>query len=378
MPPKVSVLMTVYNGEHYLRESIESILGQTFGDFEFLIIDDASRDDSCAIIESYHDKRVCLIRNETNLGQTRSLNKGLALARGEYLARMDQDDSSLPERLERQVASLETRPWISLVGSMAQAIDERGSIIARQSSALPFPTEPSYVSWRLLWHNCITHSSVVIRRKVIESVGGYDEHFAYAMDYALWSHLSFETDLAQLPEILIRYREHPDSQSSLLNLQRQLAERQLIGQMGFARLLGKPVSEEMACVALGGWRGGSPRSLAELEALGHFIPNVYQAFVKARKQYDSSGMDKVQSDLVRAMCLLQFYERDLSARASRRWLLVALRLLPIHCLQSRQYVRRFFSGSVVESAYKLWLQVREQAGSTTAVQIVQDKMRDHR
>src|SRR5215467_8249434 len=105
--PKVTVLLTVYNGERYLHEAIDSILGQTFQDFEFLIINDGSTDGTRELILSYHDRRIRLIDNEYNIGQTRSLNRGLVLAMGQFLARQDADDISEPDRLASQVAFLE-------------------------------------------------------------------------------------------------------------------------------------------------------------------------------------------------------------------------------------------------------------------------------
>ncbi len=115
--PRVTVLMSVYNGEKYLREAIDSILNQTFKDFEFLIIDDGSTDSSADIIRSYTDFRIRLIQNEKNIGLTRSLNKGLKLAKGEYIARMDVDDISLPIRFEKQVSFLDKYEDVKLVGS---------------------------------------------------------------------------------------------------------------------------------------------------------------------------------------------------------------------------------------------------------------------
>src|SRR4051794_29608800 len=120
--PKVTVLLAVYNGERYLREAIDSILGQTFQDFEFLIINDGSTDSTREIILSYHDPRIRLVDNEDNIGQTRSLNRGLALAAGQFVARQDADDISEPERLASQVAFLEIHPEVVLLGTWYRKI----------------------------------------------------------------------------------------------------------------------------------------------------------------------------------------------------------------------------------------------------------------
>src|SRR2546423_6687976 len=126
MRPRVSVLMPVYDVAKYLREAIDSILGQTFTDFEFIIIDDASTDRSAEIINSYNDPRIRFIQNEKNVGLIATLNRGLDLAYGEYLARMDQDDVSLPERLAKQVAFMETASDVAASGTWARDIDDKG------------------------------------------------------------------------------------------------------------------------------------------------------------------------------------------------------------------------------------------------------------
>ncbi|MBU1854072.1 MAG: glycosyltransferase family 2 protein, partial [Candidatus Omnitrophica bacterium] len=126
MTPTITVLLTVYNGETYLKECMDSVLSQTYRDFEFLIIDDGSTDTTRAIIKSYKDNRIRLIENGRNLSQVTSLNIGLEHARGEYVARIDADDAMLPNRLERQLFFLNSRTDVALAGSWGDAIDERG------------------------------------------------------------------------------------------------------------------------------------------------------------------------------------------------------------------------------------------------------------
>ena len=130
--PKVSVIMSVYNGEKYLKEAINSILNQTFKDYEFIIVNDASTDKSIKILEEYakKDNRIGLIHNEKNIGLTRSLNKAIKSANGAYIARQDADDISLPPRLEEEVNFLDKHPTVGLVGSYAWMIDEKGKILS--------------------------------------------------------------------------------------------------------------------------------------------------------------------------------------------------------------------------------------------------------
>ncbi len=160
--------MSVYNGEKYLREAIDSILGQTFKDFEFLIIDDGSTDSSVEIIRSYADPRIRLIQNEENIGLSRSLNKGLKLARGEYIARMDADDISLPRRLAAQVGLLDKQPDIGLVGTSIQLIDCDGE----RMHVHRVPTTHAQILWALCFTTPLAHPSVVFRKVIIECVGG--------------------------------------------------------------------------------------------------------------------------------------------------------------------------------------------------------------
>jgi glycosyltransferase involved in cell wall biosynthesis len=144
--PRISVVMSVYNGEKYLRQAIESILQQTYTDFEFIIIDDGSTDSSREIIQSYDDKRIRLVINEQNIGLTKSLNKGIRLAKGEFIARMDADDISLPQRFEKQVAYLDSHPEVGVLGTYANIIDHRGKII----NNIIFPTEHETILWTML------------------------------------------------------------------------------------------------------------------------------------------------------------------------------------------------------------------------------------
>jgi hypothetical protein len=201
---KVSVVMSVYNGERYLREAIDSILGQTFRDFEFIIVDDGSTDGTWAILQSYDDPRIFLLRNEENIGLTRSLNKGLAVVQGDYIARMDADDISWPERLEKQVAYLDVHPEVGLIGTSVEIIGERGERLA----VLRRPMDPTFITWSLLFDNCLVHSTVMYRRSLVEKLGGYNPS-RYAQDYGLWSRMSFETQVAKLPEVLVSWRRHP-------------------------------------------------------------------------------------------------------------------------------------------------------------------------
>lgn len=199
---KITVLISVYNGEKYLREAIESILGQTFSDFEFLIINDASTDSSREIILSCKDSRIKLIDNEINLGLTKSLNKGLKLAQGEYVARMDADDVSLPSRLEKQVEFLENNPEIGVLGCRCHIIDGSDRIVGMTWN----PRGHRQIMSRILSENQMIHSSIIYRRRLLEELGGYDDNLKLAQDYELLLRLSEKTKLANYGERLHKWR----------------------------------------------------------------------------------------------------------------------------------------------------------------------------
>jgi glycosyltransferase involved in cell wall biosynthesis len=211
--PAVSVLMAVFNGEAYLREAIQSILSQTLTDFEFLIVDDGSTDSSRAIVESFDDPRIRLIRNAGNVGLSRSLNRGIAEARGRYLSRMDADDISEPQRLQRQVAFMEGHPDAVVTGCWNTVIDRDGREIARRRG----PIDDVSIRWTLQFCSPFAHSAATIRMSALRELHPvYDESLVYAMDYDLWVRLAALGPLANINAFLVRWRTSPGSMTSRL------------------------------------------------------------------------------------------------------------------------------------------------------------------
>lgn len=204
MPPKVSVVMSVYKGKPYLRECLESILNQTFTDFEFIIIDDGSTDSTWEILTEYdkRDHRVRIFKNVENIGLTKSLNKGLALAQGEYIARQDADDISLQERFKLQTRFLDHHLEVGAIGSVAEVIDEQGMSLGQSK----VPIEHESLQACLLVNNCLYHSSMMARRSLVQALGGYREELRYAQDYDLWLRLSQLARIENLQDILVRVR----------------------------------------------------------------------------------------------------------------------------------------------------------------------------
>lgn len=215
--PKISVVMSVYNGEKYLQEAIESILTQTYSDFEFIIIDDCSTDDSVKIIESYDDRRIRLIRNKHNLRLPASLNKGIKMATGKYIARMDADDISMPDRFDKQVAYMETHSEVVAAGGSFQAIDENGNNLYIHHSAVG-----EKLAKYCLMPSPMAHPTVMMRRDVIVANNlFYDEQYSSAQDYDLWQRINKKFKIDNLPDILLRYRIQSNSISVAKRQQQQ-------------------------------------------------------------------------------------------------------------------------------------------------------------
>ncbi len=206
--PTVSVLMATYNFRPYLQESVGSILNQTFRDLEFVLIDDGSTDGSDVLLREIaaKDARLRLIVRP-NKGLTKSLNEGLALCRGEYIARMDADDVSLPQRLEKQVAYLRDHPECVLLGSRVLRIDPFGSPLNESDNKLTHEE----IDKQLLGEGlgfAITHPVATFRRDAALKIGGYREQFTASQDLDMWLRLAEVGRIANLPDVLLKYRSH--------------------------------------------------------------------------------------------------------------------------------------------------------------------------
>lgn len=202
---KISVIMPAYNADKYIAEAIDSILGQTFGDFEFIILNDCSQDRTEEIILSYNDPRIVYVKNEENLGVARTLNKGLALARGEYIARIDADDSSRSERFEKQVAFLDNHPEVAVLGTASRSFDESGTLFHGYPT-----TDPEVLKIDFLFSCGICHPTVMLRRAVLEEYQlFYDHAFNKIEDYELWCRmLDLGCGITNLPDVLLDHRLH--------------------------------------------------------------------------------------------------------------------------------------------------------------------------
>ncbi len=210
--PLVSVVMGTFNGERYLRTAIDSILGQTFRDVELIVIDDCSTDHTPSILNEIKSARVRVVRNERNLGTPHTLNKGISLAVGKYVAFQDHDDLSLPARLSLQTRFLEEHPEVAMVGSSCRIIDASGEVVRDVVAQC----DDAELRWSLLWCNPYFQTTLMVRRNVLVEIGGYssDPMYLLSEDYEMMSRVAMRHRVANLPQLLGCWRMHAHSTSA--------------------------------------------------------------------------------------------------------------------------------------------------------------------
>ncbi|SRR5258706_835555 len=220
--PKVSVVMPVYNCEKYVGAAIESILNQTFEDFEFIIIDDASSDKTYSVVKGFarRDKRIHLFRNRKNLQIANTLNKAISLARSDIVVRMDADDFSYPRRIEIQYSFLVKHPKVAIVGTNMDIMDNNGYIVSKRE----YLTESKALKKTSFRYSPFAHPSVVFRKHVFEEFNGYDPTMVPCEDIDLWFKIGSKYEFANIPQTLIKYRLIISS-----NSHKKLKELELLG-----------------------------------------------------------------------------------------------------------------------------------------------------
>ena len=235
--PRVSVLMPAYNAVSHIREAIESILNQTYKDFEFIIINDGSTDDTERIIQSFTDPRIRYIKNAENIKLIATLNKGIGLAKGEYIVRMDADDISLPQRIEKQVAFMDSNLQVAACGSWVDAFGVK-------DTAIRYESKHDEIMFKMLYQIHLVHPAVIMRSGQIKSMGiQFNPEFAHAEDYDFFVRLGYTYQLANIPEVLLKYRIHTGSVSQAYR-EVQKHNSEIIRLNQFARL-GYPVSVQL-------------------------------------------------------------------------------------------------------------------------------------
>ena len=263
--PTISVVLPVYNGERFLAEAIDSILQQTFTDFEFIIVDDGSQSSAADIVSFYQrkDPRVRVHRHARNLGITAARNQGCRMARGTFIAVMDADDISLPSRFEKQVAFLRSHPEIAAVGAWVQRVDADG----RLGRVHHYPVEPALLAWSMMFFDSVAHPTLMIRRATLDASAAYSAEYPNVEDYALLIRLCLVSRIANLPEVLVNYRmwsgntsKRPDHEHQAMRVLRDAV-----------REMGIEISDEQAHALHGLSRDRYPANAADIRVLADLI-----------------------------------------------------------------------------------------------------------
>lgn len=207
-PPRVSVILCVFNGVRHVSRAIESILRQSYGNLELIVVDDGSTDETPSILARYSDPRLRVVR-QSNVGLTRSLNRGIDLARGEFLARQDADDVSMPQRLEKQVELLDDNPETGFSGTWVHLIDEQDRVFGD----VQYAVDDDRIRAAHLQENQFAHGSLLLRKSLVKRVGGYRPEFRFAQDYDLTLRLLEITQAANVPRCLYLLRHTADKLS---------------------------------------------------------------------------------------------------------------------------------------------------------------------
>ena len=216
MSPLISVVLPVYNAEKYLTQSIESVLTQTYQNFELLLIDDGSTDKSKEIMYSYHDDRIKILLNKYNRGLVYSLNKGIKYAQGKYIARMDADDICLPQRFQYQVKYMEGHPEVDVCGTCIEAFSAQGSWV------ISYPQDDKQIKSKMFFGCAFAHPTVMMRRKtLLDNAYRYSDDFLYAEDYDLWCRMMKRCKFYNIPRVLLKYRVGTTTKISDVHSERQ-------------------------------------------------------------------------------------------------------------------------------------------------------------
>jgi glycosyltransferase involved in cell wall biosynthesis len=339
---RVTVVMAVYNAARFLREAVESVLAQTYHDFELIVVEDSSSDDSLAILQSFADRRIRIIRHQTNMGAAVSRNDALAAARGELVAIMDADDVCAPTRLERQAAFLDANSEVGLVGcGIYDNIDTSG--VALQTSHLPEDNEAIQQTLMQRW--CFLHSSIMFRKRLFERVGGYRKEFEPAEDHDLVLRMMEHCPAHNLHEPLVSYRLNPQGLTVIGHQYvRELGEVAI--RLAQRRRSGQPenIDTEMAGLLELKRRRQAPRGLAGV------VQSWRDSLYAANRYYGLGCRELCAGRLERAR---RCFVRSLGTNGLfvKSWIGIALSLIPFAATR----LRFMFRSSMRQHTDLSWL-----------------------
>jgi glycosyltransferase involved in cell wall biosynthesis len=318
--PSVSVLLPAYNASATVGRAIRSILDQSHSDFELIVIDDGSTDETARIVESFDDPRLVPIRFAVNRGLIAALNFGLDRAKGALIARQDADDESLLHRLRLQVDTMRSDPDLAVVGSAALLRDDAGVVFGRYD----YPTSTTLASWQTLFKTPLSHSTTLSRRRTLIDAGGYSPEFMYAEDYELWSRVERIACIRSLPDALIYYNV---GQSGISQRRRseQDATHRRIACANLTNLLGGSLRDEIIdVVALKVDRAGETASLEETEEAFALYAAAFRTF--SQRIRDRQDLRVVELDYISRLSKLV---RSQSGASRMKMLRRFLPLVPV-------------------------------------------------
>jgi glycosyltransferase involved in cell wall biosynthesis len=326
---KVTVLMLAYNAEEYIREAIDSILNQTFRDFELLIILDSKTSDlSKDIIKTYMDKRIRLIENKKSMNLSELRNKGLRLAKGEYIAIMDADDISYPNRLEVQYKYMEKNPDVGIVGSWNEVIDDVGRVIEFWNGN--HSSEDIY--YILNFRNCLTHCSTLFRKDLVVNNGGYNETMNLSEDYELYNRISKIARIYQIQQPLVKWRRHNNSIG--LRKRNELIERaNSVVRDNLEHLIEEKIDNKLLCFIQDNF-GNINYDYLDILTKNEFLHSVQLVNEINEKIIDNAPYSLNKKNI-----------RKISKRKISNYICIAI--LKMGILNSMQYITKYTKGNVL-------------------------------
>lgn len=308
MDKLISIALPAYNAENYIAECLDSLLAQTYTNFEIILIDDCSTDDTAQVAQRYHDSRIRFYRNEENLGIVHTLNRAYSLCRGDYIARMDADDTCLPERLEKQVALLESRPDVGMVACDLEMFGARSGVIR-------YSTEPEIIRCRLLFSLQLAHNAWLFRRELLDVHGlAYRDEYRYAEDWDFLARASRVTRFSNVSEPLTGYRMFPQQSSQMhRQAQKAAADRVARDQLEYVGLV--LMEEEFAVYRKGFGKREVLLSGGEMDVLVSVLERLEQKN-REKQMYDEAALRQVIGEELFWLCYFNLMNKR---KSGLRW-----------------------------------------------------------
>lgn len=318
--PRISVIMPIYQGGHFLSKAIDSILNQTYPDFELLFICDDPLDQTLALLNAYAhtDTRVKIHVNEIRLGLVASRNKGCRLAVGEFLNQMDSDDISDLQRFKKQVEFLDSHPEIGAVGTGSVYVDESGKVIRKFHT----PPLPGVIKWNMFFENILGQSTVLIRKELIQKIRYYNERYSVSEDYDLWIRVFAISKISIIPETLLHYRIHKD------NISRSAEEQIRMFSTEINRHLVSYELKDLSNNDLDLWKHYFLKEdltkKEEIEQLGQILKKLYYHYITGTC-LNSQEREVISHDMGIRYAMLAYVSKKVSFFLVIKYLMVALR-----------------------------------------------------